>query len=181
MCIRDRPCTITIDLGEEQTITSWTLVNDMSSYGLADFEIKGSNDGQEYTTIVSVEGNTDVTANGAIANPAPYRYYQLVGTKSFTYGGDIRELELNGHKTITYESEVVYNNQRPRLVASEMDTTITLEKKNDQVLDLNEVLANAIAEANAQSFTVNGNTAGSLEGAAWLEPDYVLELSLIHI
>ena len=60
-------------------------------------------------------------------------------------------------------------------MASEINTSITLEKGKDQVLDLNEVLANAIAEANAQSLTVSGNTAGSLEGAAWLDPDYVLE------
>ena len=168
------PNTITIDLGAEQTITSWTLVNDMTTYGLADFEIKASNDGQEYTTIVSVEGNSDLIVNGLIANPAPYRYYQLVGTKSFDRGGDIRELELKGHKTITYTSEVIYGNQRPRLLASEINTTVSVDKKNGQVLDLNKILADAIAESNAKSVTVNGNTAGSLEGATWLDPDYTL-------
>ena len=168
------PNTITIDLGAEQTITSWTLVNDMTTYGLADFEIKASNDGQEYTTIVSVEGNSDLIVNGLIANPAPYRYYQLVGTKSFDRGGDIRELELKGHKTITYTSEVIYGNQRPRLLASEINTTVSVDKKNGQVLDLNKILADAIAESNAKSVTVNGNTAGSLGGATWLDPDYTL-------
>ena len=109
-----------------------------------------------------------------IANPAPYRYYQLVGTKSFDRGGDIRELELKGHKTITYTSEVIYGNQRPRLLASEINTTVSVDKKNGQVLDLNKILADAIAESNAKSVTVNGNTAGSLEGATWLDPDYTL-------
>ena len=172
------PGIITIDLGREQTIDSWLLENDYSikdgSSVLVDFEIRGSNDGETYTPIVVVEGNDNPSATGDIENPQPYRYYQLAGIKASPNGSEVRELELYGHYSITYESEVVYDNQRPRLQA-EMDTNVTLEKGKDQVLDLNEILDNAIAEGNAQSLTVNGNTAADLEGASWLDPDYALE------
>ena len=69
---------------------------------------------------------------------------------------------------------MIYGNQRPRLLASEINTTVSVDKKNGQVLDLNKILADAIAESNAKSVTVNGNTAGSLGGATWLDPDYTL-------
>ncbi len=167
------PGTITIDLGMEQTIDSWLLQNDYTEkygmYGLVDFEIKASNDGQTYTTIVSVEGNAEAVPTGNIKNPQPYRYYQLVGTKAFPNGSDIRELELYGHHSITYKSEVVYDNQRPRFQAKE-DVSVTIEKEKDQVLDLNDILTNVTA----QNLTVNGNTAESLAGASWLDPDYAL-------
>lgn len=82
--------TVAIDLGSPQSITSWTLVNDTESYGLSDFEIKASNDKENYVTIVSVADNEEVTVSGDIENPVPYQYYQLVGIGEFYSGGDIR-------------------------------------------------------------------------------------------
>ena len=63
---------------------------------------------------------------------------------------------------------------RDRLLPAEVDTNVSVEKTNGQVLDLNKILADAIAEANAKSLTVRGNTVDSLEGASWLNPDYTL-------
>ena len=121
------PATITIDLGSAQTITSWRLANDGTNYGLSDFTIKASIDGKEYTTIASVEGNSDVIVNGTIAEPAAYRYYQLECVKNYGSGGDIRELELNGHKQIIYPAGVKADGQRPAAYLQEMPEKVTVD------------------------------------------------------
>ncbi|MCI9274052.1 MAG: hypothetical protein HFE39_08905 [Clostridiales bacterium] len=169
------PLNIVADLGAPQTITSWKLFNDTyTNYGLADFNIYGSNDAENYELIASVTGNTSVEVSQVVANPQPYRYYKLEGTKHMGSGADLRELELYGHNTIVYESEVIYNNQRPRILPAEMNTTIITQKKNGLVLDLNEMLQNAIDQANATSVTIRGNEAGSLAGADFIDPNYTL-------
>ena len=165
---------VTIDLGSEQSILSWTLINDTSSYGLSDFEIKGSNDKENYTTIVSVTDNEEVEVSGEIKSPAPYRYYQLIGTETFSSGGDIRELELNGYATIVYEAGVQSDNQRPRVVPAEMETTVQVEKQNGQEIDLQEILTEAKQTAENNATSVRGNTVEELKDAAWLDPDYEL-------
>ena len=171
------PFDIVADLGNEAIIDSWKLFGyEYGMYAPASFNIYGSNDASKYTLIASVEDTTEGIVGQDVADPQPYRYYKLEVTKGMaSYVCYLEELELYGQKVMNYASEVAYDNQRPRLVASEINTNITLEKGKDQVLDLNEILTNAIAESKAQSATVNGNTAADLEGAAWLDPDYVLE------
>ena len=169
------PATIVADLGAVQNISSWSLYcYQAPNYGLTDFEIWSSVDGVNYTLVSTIMDNQTSPVTVTLPEQVEARYIKLVAKEQMSIGTDITELEVNGHLTIGYESEVVYGNQRPRLMASEINTSITLEKGKDQVLDLNEVLANAIAEANAQSLTVSGNTAGSLAGAEWLDPDYEL-------
>jgi len=154
---------ITIDLGAEQEITSWTLVNDTSSWGLADFEIKASNDGENYTTIVNVTGNNQVTVSGAIDAPAAYRYYQLVPNKNFSSGGDVRELELNGHKTIVIESKVSYDNQKPAGYYDIPEAYRVDMNNNGKTLDMNEYF-------NGQAVSVRGNSLTEV-----LNQDFVAE------
>ena len=169
------PATIVADLGSVQKISSWSLYcYHAPRYGLTDFDILSSVDGVEYTLVSAITDNQDSPVTVALDNEIEARYIKLVAKEQMSTGTDITELEVNGHKTIRYESEVVYDNQRPRLMAAELNTTVTVEKKDGQVLDLNKVLADAIADSNANSVTVNGNTAGSLEGASWLDPDYTL-------
>ena len=169
------PATITGDIGIETAIESWSLYSSDSACP-QDFNLYGSTDGTDYELIAAVEGNTEGKVSQDIENPKPYRYYKLEILSCFNpYYCQPQELELFGHKTIEYNSEVLYENQRPRLVAAEMNTDLTVDMEDGQVWDLNEILANAIAEAKAQSTTVRGNTADSLEGASWLDPEYVLE------
>ena len=162
------PNTVTIDLGKEQTITSWTLVNDMEIYGLADFEIKGSLDGEKYTVLTSVTGNTEVTAKGIIENPAPYRYYQLVGIKTLQFGGYIREWELNGLQRIIYPAGIEYGKQRPAAYLQELpeeETFIIDEEKSIPTKDYFETMYN-------EAKTARGTLFSSLEGADWIAEDY---------
>lgn len=170
----DPPVTFTIDLGQPRLITSWILYNDSNYYGFQDFTISASNDGVNYEEIVNVAGNSIKQISGKIANPQEYRYYQLTGTAFFEDGGDLKELELYGYQKITYTSEVKFDNQRPRFVTNGVNTNVTLNRKNGQVLDLQGILADAIAQANAQCFTVNGSAPAELEGAQWLDPEYTL-------
>ncbi len=162
------PATITIDLGSAQTITSWRLANDGTNYGLSDFTIKASNDGKEYTTIASVEGNSDVIVNGTIAEPAAYRYYQLECVKNYGSGGDIRELELNGHKQIIYPAGVKADGQRPAAYLQEMPEKVTVTTSQIAELRTKDYFEAMYNEAE----TVRGNLFSDLAEADWIAEDY---------
>ena len=162
-----------VDFGKEVTIDAWKLAGS-ETYRLEDFNIYGSNDAQTYEMIATVTGNQSEVVSGEIEDAKAYRYYKLEAVKTRYSYAYLSEFELLGHRELTYNSEVVYDNQRPRLLPAEVDTNVSVEKTNGQVLDLNKILADAIAEANAKSLTVRGNTVDSLEGASWLNPDYTL-------
>ena len=169
------PGVVVADLGSVQSITSWSMYcYQAPNFGLIDFEILASVDGVDYTSVSTIIDNQISPVTVVLPEQIEARYIKLIANEQMPTGTDITELEINGHKVVRYESEVAYDNQRPRLI-SNMETSITVEKKNGQVLDLNEILDNAIADANAKSVTVNGNTVDDLEGAAWLDPDYALE------
>ena len=169
----DLPLTVVLDFGTELTVSGWELTCN-SLGGLSDYVISTSTDGISYEPFSTIEGNEETVVSFTADTPVKARYLKMEATDSYGFlGAAMCEWEIYGNPVVSYPSEVICDNQRPRIIP-EMDTHIQTEKKNGAEIDLMQVLADAKEEAAANAKTVRGTSLDALTGADFIDPAYEL-------
>lgn len=177
MSVSSVPAYVTFKLSAPQTIEAYRLISIYgSSYMAQNFAMYYSEDGENFTLMgEAVMGNRTTPYQQQLSNPVTAQYFKLEITKGGPYGiAYIHGLQMLGKNTISYPAGVKIENQRPRIIPGEMDTTIVAQKHSGQSFDPNEMLANAKQLAQENKASVRGTSIEQLTGADFIDPNYEL-------
>ena len=161
------PGEMVVAFDSPQDIESWTFYNDSySGYGLADFEVQYSMDGETWTTLgAPVTGCADREVTQNMAAPTTAKYIKLIATKAQSGGADVREFCIYAKEKIVYPAGITYDGQKPALYPTFPDT-VYYEELSDETVD----------PASLVSFeTIRGTTAAELKDADFLAEGYDVE------
>lgn len=151
------PCEAIVKFDSLQQIYSYKLTN----YGVSNFEMKYSTDGTTWKPLGSVvTGNNQATYIQNIANPPEAMYYKFVVTGAMSGGGFIKELELNGYKTVVYPAGVTYANQKPIAYLAQPQKTVKINKAEGTF---------TIADLFKDFSTIRGTKYTSLKEVEWID------------
>ncbi len=160
--------TFSLDMGTTQLITKLVWENYYADYtwgldyGLNGGILYGSEDGETYTEILSFSGTSARNITLTLPENTRARYLRLEVTEGYGYCDDIHVL---GHGVAP--KGFVYTGQQPVILRDEMDNVIyERDGAQYQLLDL-------LAENWATARTVSGTKASHLEGADWIDQDYL--------
>lgn len=158
------PGEMVVEFDSPQDIESWAFYNDsFSGYGLADFEVQYSLDGETWTTLgTPVTGCTDREVTQNMAAPTTAKYIKLIATKAQSKRADVREFCIYAKEKIVYPAGITYDGQKPALYPTFPDT-VYYEELVDETVD----------PASLVSFeTIRGTTAAELKDADFLAEGY---------
>lgn len=161
------PGEMVVAFDSPQDIESWKFCNDSySGYGLADFEVQYSLDGETWTTLgTPVTGSTDREVTQNMATPTAAKYIKLIATAAQRNGADVREFYIYAKAKIVYPAGITYDGQKPTLYPTFPDT-VYYEELSDETVD----------PASLVSFeTIRGTSAAELKDADFLAEGYDVE------
>ena len=166
--IKITPAEVIVDLGSEETVENYSLVNYYSeTYAPKGLTISYSNDLQSWIPVDTVTDNNQQVIDRDIT-PVSARYFKMEITENneTTWGSYLIEWSLMGHKNIIYPAGVQYDNQRPNIYLNAPEEVLRVDQADGEVLDLNKMLNDCT--------TVRGTEFSSLEGASFVDPEYDL-------